>query len=80
MFMPFSGDKTETGECVRNSPRSVGGCGVFLEGDGCTATGKEMKEARQKMKDGGCGICGLQKMNDKCTLKADYVNAVNGKC
>jgi hypothetical protein len=69
----LSGNATDTGNCWGDGIR---GCGVFVEGSSCRASGNEIWNTYQSIrKVGGCKKCGGYKRDDGCKIKIDYVVA-----
>ncbi|GME27851.1 hypothetical protein GGR52DRAFT_573656 [Neofusicoccum parvum] len=66
---------TETGASA--SGVCSGYCGIFVSGNNCKASGKELANAFDKIRGHGCKKCGKYKRDDGCELKIDRVTGCN---
>ncbi|KAI9871169.1 MAG: hypothetical protein M1830_009843 [Pleopsidium flavum] len=69
--------KGNTGTCGANG---LGyGCGVFIEGNGCSISGQDLKTAYNAIRSHACTKCGSQKDTEtKCQVTINYVTGCNG--
>ncbi|KAG2001682.1 hypothetical protein GB937_010025 [Aspergillus fischeri] len=68
---------SDTGACYTDGRHLGGGCGVFVEGDGCRLRGTTMQAAYDHLENpdqGGCGACGHVFFDNGCKMTVNYVS------